>query len=294
MCSSDLGTAAARGGITPGTATSVVPGATQTAPAANYYGGADLGTGTAATLTDCAGPQAAQTPACQAVNFSQTNPGRRPSFTIAPNHPLRTGARAIIADPAAVAGNLAGTYSACTTQTVKAPDLFETRLCNEYRTLEHHSCRKTLSVSVTDNGLNCAYGSFLTPNVQLALIRPYVFVGALCADDIRFQWTWGFSECNGSNDPQFMNTVFPSEDFQVLGASMFCGGFYQLWGRCPNGQCNYAVGSVTDNYVCEQFDYANQVCDGESCYPVCLAYRNEPIYAPLAGFSWQQIGRAHV
>ena len=54
---------------------------------------------------------------CNAVDFSQTNPSRRPTYSIGPNDPLLTRAKTITADPQAIAGNLAGTYSGCTVQT---------------------------------------------------------------------------------------------------------------------------------------------------------------------------------
>src|SRR6185503_6013391 len=106
------------------TASSTVPGYASTAPATSYFGGPDLGGGTSAALAACATAQAASDPACQAINFSQTNPARRPSFSIAPNNPILTRSRSITADPASIAGNIAGTYSACVTQTVTSPDIF--------------------------------------------------------------------------------------------------------------------------------------------------------------------------
>jgi hypothetical protein len=83
------------------------------------------------------------------VNVSQNNPAVRPSFSIAPNDPLLTRSRTITADPQAIAGNIAGTYSACTVQTVTRPDIFETQTCHQYRSIDNMACDKTLLVSVT-------------------------------------------------------------------------------------------------------------------------------------------------
>src|SRR5688572_20346358 len=128
------GNAAARGRINSGTASTTIPGFTSTAPAAGHFGGPGLGTAGAATLAECADAASrgggSGDPACAAVTFSQTNPARRPNFTIAPNDPLLTRSRAINADPGSIAGSLAGTYSACSSQTITTPDVFDTRTCN--------------------------------------------------------------------------------------------------------------------------------------------------------------------
>jgi hypothetical protein len=95
------------------------------------------------------------------VNFSQTNPTRRPTFSIAPNDPLLTRARTITADPQSIAGNIAGTYSGCSVQTTTTPDRFETALCHQYRTTETLTCDKVLIVTpVLTPG--CSDGEFLT------------------------------------------------------------------------------------------------------------------------------------
>jgi hypothetical protein len=76
---------------------------------------------------------------------------------LSPSNLLLGRSRTMLNDPAAIAGNITSTYSGCTAQTLKSPDTFETQLCNEYRTLEHHTRDKTLSLSVTDAGCNCNY-----------------------------------------------------------------------------------------------------------------------------------------
>jgi hypothetical protein len=267
------GNAAARGRIDAGTASATVPGYTTTAPAASYFGGPGLGTPAASTLANCT--TSPQDPACQAVNFSQTNPAQRPTFTIAPNNPMLVRSRSITADPASIAGSLAGTYSACTTQTVTSPDIFTNRTCNEYRFLEQHTCTKTLTVSVTDNGLSCNYGDYLTPNPRIMFIRPFVFVGAICAEDIRFQWIWGYSECNGTNAAIYHHSVMSGPDYERQIVYLGCGGTYYAEGACPNGNCSYTVGMPNAIAVC------TEPTDDD-----CNAWQYQDL--PLAGFNFQR------
>ncbi len=164
------GNAAARAQINGSTAQSSVPGYTANPPQTSYFGSpgiaapaaaavANACTGSGSTGSGSTGDFAAQT--CNAVNFSQTNPTRRPLFSIGANDPLLTGAKTITADPQAIAGNIAGTYSGCTVQTTTQPDRFETALCHQYRTMETLSCDKVLIVTPTQTP-GCLDGQFLT------------------------------------------------------------------------------------------------------------------------------------
>ncbi len=158
------GNAVARTQINPTTAQGTVPGYTTSPPQASYFGSAGLGTQAGAATSACAAAGNGTTTgaqACNAVNFSQTNPTRRPTFSIAPNDPLLTRARTITADPQSIAGNIAGTYSGCSVQTTTTPDRFETALCHQYRTTETLTCDKVLIVTpVLTPG--CSDGEFLT------------------------------------------------------------------------------------------------------------------------------------
>lgn len=158
------GNAAARTQINPTTAQGTVPGYTTSPPQASYFGSAGLGSQAAAATSACAAAGNGNTTgaqACNAVNFSQTNPTRRPTFSIAPNDPLLTRARTITADPQSIAGSIAGTYSGCSVQTTTTPDRFETALCHQYRTTETLTCDKVLIVTpVLTPG--CSDGEFLT------------------------------------------------------------------------------------------------------------------------------------
>jgi len=284
--------AAIHSNIQSGAAQSTLPGATANVPQASYFGSPGLGAPAASTINACAAgaldPNAVNNQACLAVNFSQTNPGVHPQFNLRPSDPIFTNTRAILNDPNAIAGNITGTYSGCTTQTTTSPDVYQSQYCNAYRALEQPTCNKTLIVSVTDNGLNCTYGAYLTPTPRIAFIRPATFVGAVCAEDIRFTWNYTYSECNGTDAYQYVTSILPSDDFQLMNVALGCGGFYNLWGSCPGGNCSYAVGQVYDNFVCDQYDYNNPTCDGSGCSYPCLQGHTETVYSAIAGFTWQR------
>ena len=270
---------ATQANIKSGAAQATVPHVSPSVPATSYFGSPGLGEPASATVNACAAallnPTAYNDQACQAVNFTQTNPASHPQFTINPTDPIMANTRAILNDPAAIAGNIAGTYSGCTTQTVKTSDVYETQVCNEYRTLEHYTCNKILTVNVVDNGLNCSYGAYLTANPRIMFIRPYVYVGAVCADEIKFMWIYGYSECNGTDASIYVPTIVPSADPQRLIVNLGCGGQYYLAGSCPDGNCAYTAGLPDANYVCDQ-----------ECDDGCCQYHTEDY--PLASFSYQR------
>lgn len=141
----------AHGQVTGEAASTTVPNYTTNPPEASLYGSGDLNAPAAAAISNCAGASGSSyaDQACNATNYSQTNPGQRPSFTIEPGDPLVTRSNAIANDPQAIAGNIAGTYSSCTTQTITGPEVFETRVCNQYRTMEQQSCEKVRMVNVS-------------------------------------------------------------------------------------------------------------------------------------------------
>jgi len=159
------GNQSARSTLNSSAATSNVPGYTANPPEAGYFGGSGISAPAAAATRACAdaGGDGASfaSQRCNAVDFSQTNPSRRPSFTIGPNDPLRTGAKSITANPESIAGNIAGTYSDCTVQSSTPPPVFETRMCHQARTMERLSCDKILIVTPVSTP-GCAPGQFLT------------------------------------------------------------------------------------------------------------------------------------
>ena len=215
------GNAAARAQINGNTAQSSVPGYTANPPQTSYFGSPGISAPAAAAANACpdadnAGDHATQS--CNAINFSQTNPTRRPLFDIAPSDPLLTGAKSIAADPQAIAGNIAGTYSSCTVQTTTQPDRFETALCHQYRTVETLSCGKVLIVTPTQTS-NCSNGQFLT--------RVTADPCPSCDDYVAFDFSCGtssylmhvftitkingqlFMELGSQNVPGTLNTQIP-------------------------------------------------------------------------------------
>ncbi|MEI6321454.1 MAG: hypothetical protein WCS09_23305, partial [Pseudomonadota bacterium] len=183
--------------------------------------------------------------ACNAVNFSQTNPTRRPSFSIAPNDPLLTGAKTITADPQAIAGNIAGTYSGCTVQTTTTPDRFETALCHQYRTTDTLSCDKVLIVTPVQTP-GCSDGQFLT--------RVTADPCPACVDYLAFDFSCG------SNS--YLMHVFTLDKgsgqvYMDLGSQNVPGTL--------NAQIPQTPGpSRIDGYFCYQ-TYYSQSCTGANC-----------------------------
>lgn len=237
------GNAAARGRIDAGTAGSIVPGYTTSAPAASYFGGPGLGTPSVTTIANCAA--APQDPACKAINFSQTNPAQRPSYTITPDNPLLTRSRTITADPQAIAGNIAGTYSGCTVQTVTRPDIFETLTCHQYRTIQNATCDKVLVVTpfITPG---CSPGQFLT--------RVTADPCPGCIDYLAYDFT-----CGSNNYLMHVFTIAKAsgEIYMDLGSQYVPGTLNTEIGQTPGP-------SQIDGFFCYQ-TYYSQTCSGANC-----------------------------
>lgn len=237
------GNAAARGRIDAGTAGSIVPGYTTSAPAASYFGGPGLGTPSVTTIANCA--TTPQDPACKAINFSQTNPAQRPSYTITPDNPLLTRSRTITADPQAIAGNIAGTYSGCTVQTVTRPDIFETLTCHQYRTIQNATCDKVLVVTpfITPG---CSPGQFLT--------RVTADPCPGCIDYLAYDFT-----CGSNNYLMHVFTIAKAsgEIYMDLGSQYVPGTLNTEIGQTPGP-------SQIDGFFCYQ-TYYSQTCSGANC-----------------------------
>lgn len=242
------GNTAARSQINGTTAQSIVPGYTANPSQTSYFGSPGISAPAAAAANACTGSgssggYAAQ--ACHAVNFSQTNPTRRPSFSIAPNDPLLTSAKTITADPQAIAGNIAGTYSGCTVQTTTPPDRFETALCHQYRTMDTLSCDKVLIVTPVHTP-GCSDGQFLT--------RVTADPCPACVDYLAFDFSCG------SNS--YLMHVFTLDKgsgqvYMDLGSQNVPGTL--------NAQIPQTPGpSRIDGYFCYQ-TYYSQSCAGANC-----------------------------
>ncbi|HQY10491.1 MAG TPA: hypothetical protein PK797_17450 [Burkholderiaceae bacterium] len=242
------GNAAARSQINGNTAQSNVPGYTTNPPQSSYFGGVGISTPAAAAANACRGPGdsgdlAAQ--ACNAINFSQTNPTRRPIFSITQTDPLLTGSKAITADPQAIAGNIAGTYSGCTVQTTTTPDRFETALCHQVRTTETLSCDKVLIVTPVQTP-GCSDGQFLT--------RVTADPCPGCIDYIAFDFSCG---SNSYLMHAFTIAKASGQVFMELGSQIVPGTLNTQIPQTPGP-------SRIDGSFCYQTHYS-QSCSGANC-----------------------------
>jgi hypothetical protein len=242
------GNAAARTQINPTTAQGTVPGYTTSPPQASYFSSAGLGSQAAAATSACAAAGNGNTTgaqACNAVNFSQTNPTRRPTFSIAPNDPLLTRARTITADPQSIAGNIAGTYSGCSVQTTTTPDRFETALCHQYRTTETLTCDKVLIVTpVLTPG--CSDGEFLT--------RVTADPCPACIDYLAFDFSCAV---NSYRMHAFTIDKGSGEVYMDLGSQNVPGALNTQIPKTPGP-------SRIDGFYCYQTFYS-QSCSGANC-----------------------------
>ena len=239
------GNAAARGTISGSTAQSTVPHYTPNPPEASYFGSPGLGTQAATRASACASGPAAADPSCTAVQFSQTNPSQRPSFGIAPTDPLLTRGRAITADPQAIAGNIAGTYSGCAVQTVTTPDRFETAICHQYRTLETVTCDKVLIVTPIQTP-GCSAGQFLT--------RVTADPCPACIDYLAFDFSCG---TNSYTMHVFTIDKGSGQVYMDLGSQDVPGSLNTQIPQTPGP-------SRIDGFFCYQ-TYYSQSCAGPNC-----------------------------
>ena len=243
------GNTAAQGQINTNTAQSNVPGYTANPPQASYFGNPGISAPAAAAANACAGgPGNAAgfgAQACNAVNFSQTNPTLRPNFTIAPNDPLLAGGKTITADPQAIAGNIAGSYSDCTVQTSTQPDIFQTEICHQYRTMDTLSCDKVLIVTPIQTP-GCSAGQFLT--------RVTANPCPACVDYLAYDFTCG------AND--YVMHVFTIN--KSTGCVYTDLGTLNVPGTL-NAQIPKTPGPTQINgYYCYQ-TYYSQSCSGTNC-----------------------------
>lgn len=243
------GNAEARQQVTGEAARSTVPNYTESPPETNLYSPGGLGEAIGAAVGECAlttgqGSSYADQ-SCNAINFSQTNPGQRPSFTISPNDPLVARSKTIANDPQAIAGNLAGTYGGCTTRTIATPDIFETRVCNEYRTPETQTCSKVLTVTPYHTP-GCSPGQFLTRVTANPCPR--------CIDYLAYDFT-----CGAGNYLMHAFTILKSN-----GATYMDLGSQYVPGTLDTSIPETQGPSRIDGWFCYQ-TYYSQSCSGASC-----------------------------
>ena len=272
------GNAAARSQITGSSAQSTVPNYTANPPEASYFGGAGLGSPASARIGACAGgPGAAggfAEQGCNAVDFSQTNPARRPNFSISPSDPLLTRAKTITADPQAIAGNLAGTYSGCTVQTVTRPDIFETALCHQYRAMDEVTCQKVLTVQVSWSN-SCTpgtwFGNFWVNtwgNGEVGRRYAGIVINAYCQPSgtvrMAFYAICTESPCSGSAAIQVdaaSGAASPQTFTNFIGRSWYSTDIFNRvdynGGGCTAGRCSFAF--------CTRYESEYTMCDDFGC-----------------------------
>lgn len=272
------GNTAARSQINGSTAPSMAPHYTANPPETTYFGSPGLGTPASARATGCTGnPGTAggfSDPACNAVEFLQTNPARRPSYTIAPNDPLLTRSRTITADPQAIAGNLAGTYSDCVARTVTQPDVFDTQTCHEYRTVAPLTCDKSLVVQVSERH-SCPpgtwFGNFWVNtwgNGEVGRRYAGIVVNAYCqagaTQHLTFHAICTESPCGGSAAIEVDATtgaVAPQTFANFIGRSWYATDLFNrvdyLGGGCTEDQCRFAF--------CTRYEAEETACWESDC-----------------------------
>ena len=241
------GNTQARQRVTGEAASSTVPNYTASPPEAALFGSGDLNGAASAAIGSCAGSSGSSygDQTCNATNFSQNNPGQRPTFTVSPNDPLVTRSKTIADDPQAIAGSIAGTYSGCTTQTVTSPDVFENLVCNQYRTLETQTCNKVLTVTAYRTP-GCSPGQFLT--------RVTADPCPWCIDYLAYDFT-----CGSGNYLMHAFTILKStgRTYMDLGSQYVPGTLDTYIPRTPGP-------SRIDGWFCYG-TYYSQSCSGPNC-----------------------------
>jgi len=157
------GNTKARTSIGASGATAQVPGYAGTPPQTSHFGSPNLGGAGGSVTAACATPSQRARPSaeCAAIQFSQDNPTQRSPLALRDNDPLLARGRTITANPQSIAGQIAGTYSACTVIEQKAPDRYITERCHEYRKLDSATCDHVLVVTPVFTP-GCTPGEFLT------------------------------------------------------------------------------------------------------------------------------------
>ena len=271
------GNAAARGQISSGTAQATVPHYTAQPPEASYFGSPGLGSAAAARSGACARAGAASgfnDQACNAVQFAQTNPARRPAFSLSPGDPLLTRGRTITADPQAIAGNIAGTYSACGVQTVTRPDIFTTALCHRYREIETVTCQKVLTVHLQPTP-TCAPGTWFGNywvntwgNGEVGRRYAGIAIDAFCeiGDTVRLRLTAICTEAPCAGVVQLAvdaatGAEAPQTFANFIGRSWFATDVFNRvdyhGGGCSATECRFAF--------CTRYEEATTTCDDQGC-----------------------------
>lgn len=147
------GAASVAAGITSGNAAANVPDYSTTNANSSYFGGGNGNPRTfgSARVLDCAStvyPDPRNQAECAAVNQIAGDRNSRPVTPFSPTDPMLTTGKSIANDPTTVAGAFTSGYSACSTQTVTTPPVYETEYCVYEKKIEPVQCQKTLTVQV--------------------------------------------------------------------------------------------------------------------------------------------------
>ena len=158
---------------------------------------------------------------------------------------LDEAAPLLLADPQAIAGNIAGTYSGCAVQTVTTPDRFETAICHQYRTLETVTCDKVLIVTPIQTP-GCSAGQFLT--------RVTADPCPACIDYLAFDFSCG---TNSYTMHVFTIDKGSGQVYMDLGSQDVPGSLNTQIPQTPGP-------SRIDGFFCYQ-TYYSQSCAGPNC-----------------------------
>lgn len=144
-------------GITSGGAQQQVPGYNTTPAETAHFGLVDLASPRDSKISECGsatlnpGQRADQE--CLAINLIRRAPSTRPQYTLNPEtDPTITRSDVVTSNPTQFAGGLDGEFAGCRTTTQTTGAVYDSAVCNEYRTASTRTCERALTASVTSNG----------------------------------------------------------------------------------------------------------------------------------------------
>ncbi len=147
------GTATVTGSINSTSAATNVDSYSTTNSNSSYFSGGNGNPRTfgAVRVTDCATtvyPDARNQAECAGINQVAGDRSRRPVTPMTPSDPMLVRGKVIVNDPVSVAGAFTSGYSACTTQNVTTPPVYQTEFCTQERSLQTQTCTKLLTVNI--------------------------------------------------------------------------------------------------------------------------------------------------
>jgi len=257
------------GQITGANATANVPGYTTTNVNSGYFAGGNGNPRTfgSARVLDCASTvytQPEQQAECTAINQIAGDRSARPITPIASTDPTIATGRSIANNPEAVAGSFTSGYSACTTQTVTTPPVYETEICIHEKKIEPVSCQKTLTVTVQLQQCNAGDVLYTYSTYKGDTIR------VICdPDPSKLRITGNFTGWCYNDYRGFGHLAFVSVEAtpQILQKGFI--DFYRT-DECKQYQ------TWTDEQGNSHLSY------DENGYPICVLYGTGPVNGPIA------------